>query len=143
MEQKLPNWLVDAIKEFSGANSHWSSALTAEGSCWSASKQFKDFLREAKMPMKAHVQYLCFDNCKKSDCWERKRTGYVHSHDVKKFFPFPLDRMPRYDGDHRYNFLSLLKEGIRVNIDFTARQFSPSLPYPLVWIHGEKDPIHV
>jgi len=130
-------WLINAIEKFIEHSPQWNIPILAEGSCWTASKEFSDMMRELKLP-KTHIEKVCFN----SKCETRKRCFCdrasnlkEHKHDLRKFYPFQSKRMEGYDMDHRYNYLEL--DGKRINIDFTAKQFDEELPYPLIWVSEE------
>jgi hypothetical protein len=133
----LPNWLSNAIESFMEHSPQWNIPLVAEGSCWTASKEFSDLMREFGL-QKTHIQKVCFDsNCKSKNggpCFCDSSSGSNkgdHEHDLDQFYPFESKRMKGYDADHRYNYLNV--NGERINIDFTAKQFDEELPYPLIW----------
>lgn len=132
--EDLPEWLSNAIQAFQQHSPSWDIPLVAEGSCWTASKEFSDMMREMKLP-KTHIEKVCFNPRYKGgtcfcDVYKGSNRG-DHKHDLKKFYPFESKRLREYDGDHRYNYLEI--DGCRVNIDFTAKQFDEELPYPLIW----------
>lgn len=140
MKIDLPDDLIDRILGFKHdyCSHQWQRPSHAFGKCWEASSCLLEHLKSFE---NRGIEALCFSK-KETSCYVESYTGIKHNHKVKVFFPFKLTEDPHYDLDHRYTFV-ILKDGRRVNIDFTARQFNPSLPYPLVWIQGEKDPIHV
>ena len=135
--------LVQAIRRFAKENKQYSISHVAEGACWEASKEFKDFWKDEFKQTNCEIQHVCFKaTCTHHSCCNMfLKTGKVHHHNLDLIFPFVITRMHGYDADHRYSFVKVGDK--RYNIDFTARQFNEELPFPLVWEHGTDIPLNV
>ena len=116
--------LQEAIEEFRSGHDFLRIPKEADGECTSTSEEFIEHLIRCNVPLRGDLRMVHY--CARTARYHPLRPRLLTREEYTSMTP----EQRKLPGQYRHH--SVFACG-RLRIDWTARQFDPKAPFPLVW----------